>query len=276
MKSKKKRAISAVGILMFSGVALLLFIIAANEQSVLSSGLPDAERMSLADLVAKGPGKNKHIELTDFYFGKPYIYAAKLVQFEDVYLPVFSAGGPENATNLRVLVWIRNDRNSNERLIQSEDDLDQFIADLNRNPRSVKGVLWQPIERVRELTAEAYPGTDVQSLQILWARNFPSQQLVNVLWTLLGLCFVAAGLCAFAYKRAGRRLADTEMELHLTPVEAAAGRQFQINIPERQDVITVNVPAGVRDGARLRLRGMGRPGKNAKSDGDLYICLRVT
>ena len=65
------------------------------------------------------------------------------------------------------------------------------------------------------------------------------------------------------------------MELHLTPPEAASGKEFHVSVPERTEIITVNVPAGAQDGARLRLRGMGRLGKNGKSKGDLYIRLRV-
>lgn len=275
MKSKKK-ALYALGILFFLGVSLLLFVIAADEQSVLSSGLPTTDRMSLADFIAKGSGKNQHIELTDFYFGKPYLYAAKLVQFKEVYVSLFPTGKPENAGNLHLLLWIRNDRNSNERLIQSEQDLDRFMADFRRNRRSVTGVLRRPIERVRKLTAEAYPEADVQSLQVLWAREFPDQQSTNVLWILGGLCFVAAGVCAFAYKRFGEKSEDVEMELHLTPPEAASGKEFHVSVPERTEIITVNVPPGAQDGARLRLRGMGRLGKNGKSKGDLYIRLRVT
>jgi hypothetical protein len=53
----KKRALYALGILFFLGVSLLLFIIAAGEQSVLSSGLPAADRMSLVDFIAKVPAK---------------------------------------------------------------------------------------------------------------------------------------------------------------------------------------------------------------------------
>jgi hypothetical protein len=274
MKSKK-RALCALGILFFLGVSLLLFILAADEQSVLSSGSPAADRMSLADFIAKGPGQNQHVELTDFYFGKPYLYAAKLVQFNEVYVPLFPAGKPENADSLHLLLWIRNDRNSNERLIQSEQDLDRFIADLSRNPRSVTGVLRRPTERVRKLTAEAYPRADVQSLQVLCARQFPDPLTINVLWLLCGLCIVGAGVCAFAYRRFGRKSEDVEMELHLTPPEAASGKKFHVSVPERTESITVNVPAGAQNGARLRLRGMGRLGKNGKSKGDLYIRLRV-
>ena len=226
MKSKK-RALYALGILSFLGSSLLLFIIAADEQSVLSSGLPTADRMSLADFIAKGPGRNQHIELTDFYFGKPYLYAAKMVQFNEVYVPLFPAGEPENAGSLHVLLWIRNDRNSNERLIQSEQDLNRFVADRSRNPESVTGVMRHPIDRVRTLTAEAYPRANIQSLRVLWARRFPNQQPTHVLWLLCGSCFVAAGVCAFAYRRFDGQSEDVEVELHATSTFGCASLDAQ-------------------------------------------------
>ena len=201
---RKKKALYALAVLIFLGASLVLFIVAADEQSMLSSGLPAAQRISLHNFITQGFGGNKHIELAGFYFGKQYIYATKLVQFQDVYLPVFSDGEPENANNLRILVWIRNDRNSNERLIESAQDLDRFVADFNRRPRSITGVLRQPTDRVRTLTADAYPGTNGQSLQVLWARHFPAQESINVLWGICALCLVAAIVCAVEYKRQSR------------------------------------------------------------------------
>ncbi len=201
---KKKKALYALAALIFLGASLALFIVAADEQSIISSGLPAAQRISLHNFITQGFSRNKHIELAGFYFGKQYIYATKLVQFQDVYLPVFPDGEPENASNLRILLWIRNDRNSNERLIESEQDLDRFVADFNRRPRSVAGVLRQPTDRVRTLTADAYPGTNGQYLQVLWARDFPAQESINVLWGILTLCLVAAAACAVAYRRQSR------------------------------------------------------------------------
>jgi len=201
---KKKKALYALAVLIFLGASLALFTVAADEQSIISSGLPAAQRIRLHDFITQGFGSNKHIELADFYFGKQYIYATKLVQFQDVYLPVFADGEAENASNLRILVWIRNDRNSNERLIQSAQDLDRFVADFNRRPRSITGVLRQPTDRVRTLTVEAYPGTNGQSLQVLWARHFPTQESIAVLWGICALCLVAAAACAVAYRRQSR------------------------------------------------------------------------
>ena len=174
---------------------------AADEQSILSRGLPSTEKVRIQDLTTRSADKNQHIELTDFYFGKRYIYTAKLVQFQDVYVPVFSNGQPETASNLQVLIWIRNDRNSNEPLIQSERDLDRFVADFNRRRTSVSGVLRKPLSRVREMTSGIFPGANTQSLQVLWARNFPTHQGVDILWSACILCLVAAMVCALAYRR---------------------------------------------------------------------------
>jgi hypothetical protein len=198
---RKKRTLYALALLILLGASLMLFILAADEQSVLSSGSPAADSVRLQDLIAKGPGANKHVELNDFYIGRQYIYTAKLVQFKDVYLPLFPLGQQEDASHLHLLLWIRNDRNSNQRLIQDYQDLDRFVTELRRSPRAVTGVLRKPIERVRALTIEAYPGTDREALLILSARDFPTQQSVNVLWGLSALCMAGAAGFAIAYWR---------------------------------------------------------------------------
>ena len=135
---KRKKAIYALGILIFFGAAMLLFIIAADEQSTFSSGSPTAQRIRLQDLANQIP-TNKHIELTDFYFGKNYVYTSKLLQFTEVYLPVFPRGQSEDASNLRFLIWIRNDRNSNQQLIQTPTELDRFASEYNHHPTSISG-----------------------------------------------------------------------------------------------------------------------------------------
>jgi hypothetical protein len=106
------------------------------------------------------------------------------------------------------LVWIRNDRHSNEPLLQSTQGLGRFVAQFNQHPRSVTGVLRQPTDRVRSLTADAYPGMNGQSLQVLWAREFPTQDSINIQWSICAASFVAAAVCAVAYKRQRRNKED--------------------------------------------------------------------
>jgi len=111
----------------------MVFILAASEQSVLSSGAPTPTRIRLRDLIAQGLPANSHVELVDVYFGKNYIYAAKLVQFQEVYVPAFPDGAAESGANLQSLILIRNDRHSSQRLIQSQQDLDHFVNEFNHH-----------------------------------------------------------------------------------------------------------------------------------------------
>jgi hypothetical protein len=96
MTRTKQKAVYALAMLGLFGTALMVFIFAANEQSVITSGLPAAHRISLQDLVAGGAGTNKHIELVDFYCGKSFVYTTELIQFNEVYVPVFARGEPED------------------------------------------------------------------------------------------------------------------------------------------------------------------------------------
>jgi len=273
--ASKKKALYALAMLVLLGCSLIMFIIAANEQSVISSGMPAADRTRLQDLVTQGPGKNKHVELVDFYFGKRFIYTTELAQFNEVYLPVFPSGQSESASNLQILVWIRNDRNSNEPLLQSTQDLGRFVAQFNRDPRSVTGVLRQPTDRVRSLTAEAYPGTNRQSLQVLWARDFPTQDSINVQWSICVACLMVAAVCAVAYKRHRGKSEDIQIELDVTAAEAAAGKEVLVTIPGRQEAITVKIPPGIRDGTRLRFKGKGGSEEIGEPSGGFYILLHV-
>jgi DnaJ C terminal domain len=275
MTRKKKKALYALAMLGFFGCGLIAFVLAADEQSMISSGLPAAAKISLQDLVTQGSGKNKHVELVDFYLGKSFIYTTELVQFNEVYVPMFARGEPEDGSNLHLLLLIRNDRNSNEPLIQTREELGRFVAEFNREPRSVTGVLRKPTDRVRSLTAEAYPGTNGQSLQVLWTRTFPTQDSVNILWSICALCLAGTAVCAVIYRRHRGKPEDTQIVLDMSAAEAAVGKEVPVTIPERHETITAKVPAGVRDGARLRFKGKGRPGKNGEPGGDLYILLRV-
>ncbi|MBI5157638.1 MAG: DnaJ domain-containing protein [Acidimicrobiia bacterium] len=70
---------------------------------------------------------------------------------------------------------------------------------------------------------------------------------------------------------------DLEAEVSLSFHEAidGAGRVLTVDGPDGRRDVQVNVPPGVNDGARIRLRGKGRPGNNGGPAGDLYVTVHV-
>jgi curved DNA-binding protein len=67
--------------------------------------------------------------------------------------------------------------------------------------------------------------------------------------------------------------ADQEAQLELTVEEAYRGGKRQISLGDRS--YTVNIPAGVVDGQRIRLAGEGGRGRGDGAPGDLYLVVRI-
>ena|SRR5436305_11779082 len=65
-----------------------------------------------------------------------------------------------------------------------------------------------------------------------------------------------------------------ETQVELTAAQARAGADAQLTFPERHQTITIKIPPGVTDGARLRLTGMGWPGADGTPQ-DYFIRIRV-
>jgi curved DNA-binding protein len=70
------------------------------------------------------------------------------------------------------------------------------------------------------------------------------------------------------------RGADQEAAVELSLEEAAAGGPLRISLGDRRS-FTVNVPAGVSDGQRIRLAGRGGEGVGGGSTGDLYLLVHL-
>jgi curved DNA-binding protein len=70
------------------------------------------------------------------------------------------------------------------------------------------------------------------------------------------------------------RGADQQAVLDLTLEEAAAGGRRHLVLGEDRDY-DVDIPAGVRDGQRIRLAGEGAPGVGGGPPGDLFLRVRI-
>jgi curved DNA-binding protein CbpA len=70
---------------------------------------------------------------------------------------------------------------------------------------------------------------------------------------------------------------DLTYDLAVTPDDVRRGARYRVTLDRggRTDELLVTVPAGVRPGTRLRLRGKGEPGR-AGRPGDLFLRVRVS
>lgn len=77
--------------------------------------------------------------------------------------------------------------------------------------------------------------------------------------------------------QAPRRGQDLEAVLNLEFEDAVRGLTTEVVIdgPDGPRSVKVRVPAGVDDGQRIRLPGLGAPGHNGGAAGDLYAVVRV-
>lgn len=70
-----------------------------------------------------------------------------------------------------------------------------------------------------------------------------------------------------------RRGSDVEAEIEISLEEARKGGKKQVTLSSSgtSSNLQINIPAGIRDGGKLRLKGKGNPGSPA---GDLYLTVR--
>ncbi len=72
----------------------------------------------------------------------------------------------------------------------------------------------------------------------------------------------------------GRDLSDS---ITVTPAEAASGGKVRyiVNKPVKSREILITVPPGIREGQKIKLKGLGDQGKSGGEAGDLFLKVRI-
>lgn len=69
--------------------------------------------------------------------------------------------------------------------------------------------------------------------------------------------------------------ADVETQLTVPFRTAVMGGELDVTLPGKGERLSITIPPGVGDGARLRLAGKGQPSPFGGPPGDLYVLVRV-
>ena len=72
-----------------------------------------------------------------------------------------------------------------------------------------------------------------------------------------------------------RRGKDWEDTLFLTPLQAQEGARGRYNHRKRSKELIITIPPGVKEGQKIRLKGMGAEGKEGGEPGDLYLKVKI-
>ena len=76
-------------------------------------------------------------------------------------------------------------------------------------------------------------------------------------------------------RRGPRRGRNIQMSLDLSLEDAVFGKSIEINLPNTKKKVSVNIPAGVDTGNKIRLSGEGEPSQYGGDNGDLFIVVNV-
>jgi len=70
---------------------------------------------------------------------------------------------------------------------------------------------------------------------------------------------------------------DVQDEIRVTPEVAYSGGKIQYRYlkPGNSRDLMIKIPAGIKEGQRIRLKGMGKDGSNGGESGDLYLKVKI-
>ena len=85
--------------------------------------------------------------------------------------------------------------------------------------------------------------------------------------------FGTSGFGASSRSNTASAGSDVESEIRLSVEEAYNGITAQVNVDGSK--LKVKIPAGVKDGQKIRMAGKGQPGVRGGKSGDLYLVVRI-
>jgi curved DNA-binding protein len=85
------------------------------------------------------------------------------------------------------------------------------------------------------------------------------------------------GRGGFSFRQGPRKGEDLAMEVQVSLREAALGGEKRLGFQHggQREELSVKIPAGIEDGAQLRVKGKGSGGGGGGPAGDLYLTIRV-
>ncbi len=101
----------------------------------------------------------------------------------------------------------------------------------------------------------------------------PAASRPRILESLFGQAFRGGGFNE-AGSAANRRGGDVQYSLTVDFLDAARGAVRRLTLPDGR-TLDVTIPAGLRDGHVLRLKGQGRPGRGTGAAGDALVEISV-
>jgi hypothetical protein len=210
--------------IVLGGVAgLIVGRIGWQERTIYSSGSPEPQLITAADLADHGPGDNVHVKVTDFVLGRRYALAERRGKWNRIAMPLVPcrAGLARKDLSAFLAIFLQNQplaavtcssyflpilsqkRAGIKIVVQSfhvsdKRQADRFYERYKQQP--IKGIIVNGVHALgvmeqRELEKN-YPGADFSSVLLLQeGRKFPSLAKVLLLLGSAALCLIA-GLAA--------------------------------------------------------------------------------
>ena len=75
--------------------------------------------------------------------------------------------------------------------------------------------------------------------------------------------------------RSPLRGSDWRDVIHLDPIQAQEGGRVKYIYRRKSKELMITIPQGVREGQKIRLKGMGDGGKEGGEPGDLYLRVKI-